>query len=90
MVQATFIVPIAEFDAALVDKIKQILNSDGDNAEILIQVRPKKSRTKKVPMLRQETRQQYFERLEKSVQENRQGQSAVQFEDIDALEATFK
>jgi hypothetical protein len=82
MVQATFIVPIAEFDAALVEKIKQILNGDGHDAEVLIQLRPKKSRIKKAPMLRHETREQYFERLEKSVEENRKGESVVSFKNF--------
>lgn len=87
MVQATFTLPLSEFDSTIVDKIKMLLNGgDSEGAEVFIRIRPKKVRSKKPSALREETREQYFTRLQKSVEETRSGTGLMTFKSIEELE----
>ena len=87
MLQATFTIPISEFDTTLVEKIKMLLSGgDSEGAEIFIRIRPKKARAKKPSALRYETRDQYFARLQKSVEATRSGNGLVTFKSIEELE----
>ncbi|MFN4256036.1 MAG: hypothetical protein ACK4Q5_13615 [Saprospiraceae bacterium] len=73
MIQATFTVPLSEFNSDLIDKIKALLNgANGQEAEVFISLRPKK------PLFR-ETRESYFARLEAAKHEIESGKNLVSF-----------
>ena len=85
MMQATFTIPIAEFNFELVEKIKNLLNGDIENTEIFISVR-----SKKPSMLRTETREAYFARLDESIDSIKKGRAVVSFNSLEELESFSK
>lgn len=85
MVEATITVPMSEFNHAIVEKIKELVNGDSDETEVFISVRPKKS-----SVFRHETREEYFARLEQSIDDARNNRNLVTFDSVEALEDYFK
>jgi len=85
MIQAVFTIPLSEFDPHVVEKIKNFFNGDGDDVEIVIGVRPKKS-----SVLRHETREEYFSRMEKSIDDAANNRNMVTFDSVEELADHFK
>ncbi len=82
--EATIKVTGAEFNTALLERIRALLNDNTQNYEFEIQVTAKRARP---TSLRTETRVEYFNRLEKSIHDVqvRSGNSIV-FENLDDFE----
>ena len=67
MINATFTLSGTDFDTALVEKIKNLLNGNGKNFEIFIHVKAK------------ETRTEMRERIETSMEDVENGQNLIEF-----------
>lgn len=77
MVQATFTVSDAEFNAELVERIKSIFASKGEKFEVVIRVK------------RKETPQEAKERIDRSIENIEKGEPLIAFsgEEFEALAA---
>lgn len=69
MIQAQFTIPIKELTPSIIEKIKELLNGNGDDTEVVISVR-----TKPHPTSYKETPEEYFTKLEESIAQYERGE----------------
>lgn len=81
MQQAVITISGDELNLELIEKIKALFNGNGE-VEIQIMVRPKRR-----PALREESREEYFNRLKQSIQEVKNAKNTVVFADVDELDS---
>ncbi len=79
MLQASFTIPIQDLTPALIEKIKDLLKSGGEGAEVVIKLRRPKTRPS------QETPEEYLAKLQKSIAQYERGE-VVTFGSIEELE----
>lgn len=80
MVEAIIRVSGSEFNSDLIERIKALLNGNVDNFEFKIQVSNKRTKW------RTESREEYFERLEKSMKSVHNVEEAIVFTSIEEFE----
>lgn len=81
MQQAVITISGDELNLELIEKIKALFNGNGE-VEIQIMVRPKRR-----PALREEGREEYFNRLKQSIREVKNAKNTVVFSDVDELDS---
>lgn len=69
MIQAQFTIPIKELSPAIIEKIKDLFNDNGEDAEVIISIR-----TKSYSKSYSETPEEYFAKLEESIAQYERGE----------------
>ncbi len=69
MIQAQFTIPMKELSPSIIEKIKDLLNGNGEDVEVVISVR-----TKSYSRQYKETPEEYFAKLEESIAQYERGE----------------